>query len=231
MPPPKRPASYFQREPFLVERCKGKSVLHLGCIGYTEGDPESRAAFFKSRSSLHSDLVGVARQVVGVDIDRETLELLRAQGSRNLFDGDVENLERSDVPRSPGFDVILAGDLLEHLSNPGLMLESVKSFLAPGGRLLVTTPNAYGLPNFLRFLRGKLVEGKDHVQSYSVFTLSNLLARHGWRVTDAHTCFQGRARNIHGRFSFGVGRRAFERYPSLGGTLIAVCEIDGGSTT
>ena len=181
-------------------------------------------------ASLHSELVGVARQVIGVDKDRETLQLLHDQGFHDLFYGDVERLESSDLPSSPPFEVILAGDLIEHLSNPGLMLESLKAFLAPSGHLLTTTPNAYGLPNSLRFLRGKLVEGNDHVQSYSVFTLNNLLARHDWRVTEVHTCFQSRASDINKKLFFEVGRRTFERYPSVGGTLIAVCQLHNDST-
>lgn len=41
------------------------------------------------------------------------------------------------------FDVIFAADIIEHLSNPGMFLQSCKRNLKPGGRLIITTPNTF----------------------------------------------------------------------------------------
>jgi SAM-dependent methyltransferase len=65
------------------------------------------------------------------------------------------------------FDVIVAFDLIEHLTNPGLFLQCCKEHLVPGGQIILTTPNAYNL--FL--MAGKLtrvdpVMNRDHVSLF-----------------------------------------------------------------
>ena len=40
------------------------------------------------------------------------------------------------------FDVIVMGFILEHVDNPGMLLERFKRFLKPGGRIFVAVPNA-----------------------------------------------------------------------------------------
>ena len=39
------------------------------------------------------------------------------------------------------FDTIVAGDLIEHLGNVEGFLKSVMGCLAPGGKLVIQTPN------------------------------------------------------------------------------------------
>ncbi|WP_266183411.1 class I SAM-dependent methyltransferase [Dyella humicola] len=43
------------------------------------------------------------------------------------------------------FDVIEMGFILEHVEDPGLVLQRFKSFLAPGGRMMIAVPNAFSL--------------------------------------------------------------------------------------
>ena len=79
------------------------------------------------------------------------------------------------------------GDVLEHLSNPGLALDSIAPFLHHGGELVITCPNAYGGPNWLRFLVGRYCESPTHVTAHSKLTLANLLDRHGYRPIALYT--------------------------------------------
>lgn len=50
----------------------------------------------------------------------------------------------SGLPLAPNrkFDVILLADVLEHMSEPGALLDQAKAHLAPGGSVLVSLPNA-----------------------------------------------------------------------------------------
>ncbi len=95
--------------------------------------------------------------MVGVDLDGESLALLREQlGIRNLVVGDAEHLETCDIQGR--FDVVLCGDLVEHLTCPGLMLNGIKRFLVPKGTLIVSTPNSFSLMANIRFTTGGIAK-------------------------------------------------------------------------
>jgi 2-polyprenyl-3-methyl-5-hydroxy-6-metoxy-1,4-benzoquinol methylase len=79
-----------------------------------------------------------------------------------VLEGNVEHLEDM-VPELRGFDVVVAGDIIEHLSNPGLMLDGIRSRLATNGRVIISTPNAFGVASWLRVLTGRFKEGAQHV--------------------------------------------------------------------
>ncbi len=66
-------------------------------------------------------------------------------------------LDLQDLPRLPEapFDVVVAGDVLEHLADPQTALRELAGQLAPGGRVLVCVPNvAFALVR-LRLLAGR----------------------------------------------------------------------------
>ena len=47
----------------------------------------------------------------------------------------------------------MVGEILEHLSNPGLALDALRSITSPGAIVVATVPNAYSLKGFLRAIR------------------------------------------------------------------------------
>jgi len=88
---------------------------------------------------------------------------------------DLHRLDELDL-HGP-FDIILAGDMIEHLNNPGIVLRQLLP-LAAEASLVLSTPNSFGLPHLIRYARGQAVDGNDHVLSFNIFTLRNLLRRH-----------------------------------------------------
>jgi SAM-dependent methyltransferase len=79
-------------------------------------------------------------------------------------------------------DVVVAGEILEHLDAPGPFLRAMRLLAKPDGRLVVTTPNAYRLLNFLAPLSGRELVHPDHTLWSSPRTLRTLLEHAGWRV-------------------------------------------------
>jgi 2-polyprenyl-3-methyl-5-hydroxy-6-metoxy-1,4-benzoquinol methylase len=49
--------------------------------------------------------------------------------------------ERMNFDRK--FDMIIAGDVLEHMSNPCLFLQQVSSLLSDGGELIIAVSHAF----------------------------------------------------------------------------------------
>jgi 2-polyprenyl-3-methyl-5-hydroxy-6-metoxy-1,4-benzoquinol methylase len=139
----------------------------------------------------------------------------------NLLLADVTKLTRRDIDL-PAIDVVFVGDTIEHLAEPGRMLEVVTGLSDPHTQLVLTTPNALGMNLFLKNLRGQEIEGADHVCSFNAYTLANMVERYGWRVEELWTCYQPKAADFN-PYTFRLGRAALSRFPRLGGTLFAVC--------
>jgi len=122
----------------------------------------------------------VARETYGIDSSEEAVNFFLKQGIHNLYVGDVEKLQ--DFALSRVFEVVVCGELLEHLSNPGLALGGLKRFCRPDTVVIITVPNAFAIKGFLAVLGGGEVVHPDHVCYYSATTLSVLLSRHGYHV-------------------------------------------------
>jgi hypothetical protein len=81
-------------------------------------------------------------------------------------------------------DVVVAGEVIEHLDAPGPFLRAVRPTIAAGGILVVTTPNAYRAASFLVAAAGRELIHPDHTAWHSPRTLRVLGERAGYRVLD-----------------------------------------------
>lgn len=150
--------------------CKGKSVLDLGCIDHY-------AICEKHSNWLHKHIKDVAKSVIGIDYLKDLCSELSKKGYDIRY-GDVEHL---DLGRT--FDCIVAGELIEHVYNAGLFLDSVKKHMHKNSIVIVTTPNAFSIRRILgSVLVGTLRENPEHTAYYSDTTIKQLLARKGMRV-------------------------------------------------
>lgn len=85
--------------------------------------------------------------------------LAAAEGITLVANPDLEQSHALDALPENGFDVILFAEIIEHLTfNPVNLWRKLYRLLAPGGRIVVTTPNYYAWNGRawdpLRFLRG-----------------------------------------------------------------------------
>jgi len=94
--------------------------------------------------------------------------------------GDVEHLGELGLRRA--FEVVVAGELLEHLPNPGRCLTGVRDLLEPNGSLVVTVPNSFSLKGLMRVARGVELVHPDHVAYFSPVTMRRLLEKCGYGV-------------------------------------------------
>lgn len=153
---------------FLSPTCR---VLDVGCVCH---DLDQTAVPW-----LHRFLVDRAGYVVGVDILPEAVERMNRQGYRAVC-ADAETLDLNET-----FDVVVAGDLLEHLENAGRFLDRAARHLAPGGVLLLTTPNPVTVVRLLRvLLKGDAGANKEHTCWYTARVLRQLVQRRGFRVVE-----------------------------------------------
>jgi SAM-dependent methyltransferase len=207
---------YASKEDLLIRAVSGKRIVHVGAVGCTLQTVEEKMA--AAGGSVHALLSRIST-CVGIDVDAEGVQAM-SRLFDNLIVADIHSLTREEIPL-PSIDAFVAGDVIEHLSDPGGMLESIGRLSGPETRLVLTTPNAVGLPNFVRYCRGRSIDGEDHVCSFNRFTLENLLRRHGWIIDELYACHQSAAERRYGRKLFRLGTTLLKRYPHLGGTLFA----------
>jgi 2-polyprenyl-3-methyl-5-hydroxy-6-metoxy-1,4-benzoquinol methylase len=158
------PSDFAVRMRFLRERvAAGERVLDVGC-------GEGRFAAEVARE-------GVA--VVGIDVAEEPLR--RARQLHPRLDLRVVKGEGPWEFPDASFDVVWAGEVIEHVADTSAWLSEVRRVLRPGGRLLLSTP-AHGRLAMLRLaLSGRaLAEHFDprgeHLRFYTRDSLSELLA-------------------------------------------------------
>lgn len=211
-----------QRTDFILDQCRGKKVLHLGCTNY----PYTAEAI-RDNMLLHSEIEKVASDAFGFDLDQDGIDILTAAGSKNIFRADLENL--ADLDLNESFDVIIAGEIIEHLNNPGLFLSGIQRFMRKGTVLVLTTVNAYCAMRFFYYgLRGKggrveLVH-PDHVAYYSYFTLKLLIERSGLQVDQFLFYDIGREHRPHNRWLLNMLNDICVWFaPQYADGLIAVC--------
>src|SRR5215204_687912 len=215
-----------QRLELIRSICAGKKVLHLGCTNW----PYTLEAL-EGGVLLHSDIAAVASELYGFDFDQEGIDILASNGITNLYQADLENLENVDLNET--FDVIIAGEMIEHLNNPGRFLTGIKRFMNPGTQLVITTINAYAGMRFIIYgLRGKggTLEPvhPDHIAYYSYSTLKLLLERHEFNVDrfmfydlgHEHRPYNSRLRNF-------INDVCVKIAPQWADGVIAVCSLRG----
>ena len=171
-------AKAVDRCDFIVNRCRAKRVLHLGCTDwpYTETKRTNGAL-------LHARLQSVTSSLVGVDLDAEGIACLQKLGFSDVYADNAECLAHPEVCRR-SYDVIVAGEIIEHLECPGKFLRSIQSLMDEQTELILTTVNAYCLFRYFYYLLGREEIHPDHNYYFSPRVLCRLVSRCGLDVTD-----------------------------------------------
>jgi hypothetical protein len=146
------------RAAFILDRVRGRRVLEFGASG-----------------PMHDAVAQAAETCVGVD---------RA-ASADVVAFDLDDVRQLSLPVMATPDVVLCGEVLEHLSNPGWFLARLKGQY-PGVPVLLTVPNAFSHVARARLADGVENVNRDHVCWYSVTTLRTLLARAGYTVRECY---------------------------------------------
>jgi 2-polyprenyl-3-methyl-5-hydroxy-6-metoxy-1,4-benzoquinol methylase len=157
---------------FVLRHVHGKEVLDLGCVQH---NPEN----YKSRYWLHKAIAGFASRLEGMDLYSEGVLYLRERGY-NVSVGDATkfNLGRR-------FEVIVVGDLIEHLENFEGFIESCQAHLRPAGKLLISSPNPWYWRNVVKaILRSEVANNPEHTCWLCPRTLRQLVRRHGMDVVE-----------------------------------------------
>ncbi len=161
----------------LVDAARGKRVVHVGFVDELLERKREQGVW------AHERLAAVATSLVGLDSSAEGVSRAAELG-HEAHVVDAQSAEAvSGLGLAPA-DVVIAGEIVEHLDAPGPFLRAMRELVGPAGLLVLTTPNAYRLLNFVAPLSGSELVHPDHTAWHSPRTLRTLLERSGWRVEE-----------------------------------------------
>ncbi len=129
-------------------------------------------------------------EVTGLELDPALASLARSL-CRRMVVGNIEDLDLdAQVPEE--FDVILCGDILEHLKDPEAVLRKLKRHLAPTGHFVVSLPNVAHGSVRLSLLEGQFTYVKEglldatHLRFFTLDSIRELFNRNSLEVRDLH---------------------------------------------
>ncbi len=184
----KKDINYYisdRKDLFSVLPDKAERVLDVGCGNGALGKA------LKER--------GVARKVVGIEINAKA-----ASDARYNIDEVISvDIESAGLKfEKEYFDLIIFGDVLEHLYNPWKVLAEMKAYLKKDGHILISIPNV----RYYRVLCGLIFKGefkyeedgildKDHIRFFTLKMLRRYAKDAGLKIVKIK-------RNFSGHFSF-----------------------------
>jgi len=209
-----------RRDRYLTRLCMNRNVVHLACAAWP-----FTTELLANGELLHAKLDDVCEKLAGVDICSDGLAILR-QRFGNLHEADllcVEQFQSFVDQLSWTPDIFVAGELIEHLDQPGQLLENCQRVMPRTAKLAITVPNAFSAKSFLRVAVGIEKVTADHVAYYSMTNLRELVSRAGFELLD--TVWYRAEGNVH------VAERAVDlamkpclwACPQLADGLIVVC--------
>lgn len=149
----------------IFKYCSGE-VLDIGCLQH------SIEKTYSNRW-IHGQLAKYFT-VTGIDINEDVLEL-RKRGY-NVYQANAEGFDLGKK-----FDTVFAGELIEHLSNPGKFLDCAREHLKPDGKLILTTLNPFCIFHILRLSKTDRIN-PEHCVWFDETTLTQLVEKHGFKL-------------------------------------------------
>ena len=165
----KKPQSRFD---VITEFCRDKEVLDIGCVQHdlTNADLDGW---------LHNHIVKLAAYTLGIDYLKDAVNALVEQGY-NVVHGDVN--KPLSIDRQ--FDVIVVGNLIEHLSNFEGLLTNINRLLKPDGVVLISTANPfYSEQYFFSAFNNDIIINPEHTCWIDPVALDQLSNRFGLYTT------------------------------------------------
>ena len=175
---------YWQADECSRTPLQGKAALDVGCGAGLLTEPLARLGAKVTGIDAAAELIAVAR------------EHAAAQGlAIDYRDGDVQGLGGQ-------FDLVTSMEVIEHVADPGAFLKRLAARLAPGGLLILSTPNATGWSKLLMITigegLGRIPKGThDFAKFIGPDRMKQLLADAGLKCLDVEGIAWSPTRGLH----------------------------------
>lgn len=187
----------------IKQLVQGKKVVHIGCI-----DDHFEMIQYKKEKGfyLHDMVSSSASECIGIDINQPLAEKLKeTYGTNNIAIANVEKLEDITIngmnkeellAKLATFDTIMMPDIIEHLNNPGDMLDSLKKVFNKDAKIYICTPNPFFISNFILTLFRREIFSPYHTFYFTTESIAVLLGRYGLKIINTYPCFVPKIRPL-----------------------------------
>ena len=163
---------------------EGKTALDVGCGAGLLAEPLARLGAKVIGLDASPELIAVAREHAlsgGLEIDYRAGELAELEGQ---------------------FDLITCMEVIEHVAEPAAFIGALEKRLAPGGLLVMSTPNATGWSKLLMITvgegTGRIPRGTHDFDKFiSPERMKALLADAGFKCLDVEGIAWSMTRGLH----------------------------------
>lgn len=197
----------------------GKKILDVGC---TDG---FLSRFFKD----------MGLYAIGVDASASAIETAKSVCDEAY----VAEMGSQPLPIPDGtLDLVWAGEVIEHVFDTEFFVEDLRRVLAPGGKLILSTPNLAAWLNRISLLLGqqpfftevgvrasnsgsflrKVSQPAGHIRNFTPSSLRHLLTGCGFTVESFHG-----ASILEGKGVRSLDRLIGRAVPELASDLVFVC--------
>lgn len=190
----------------VLEYTKGKKVIHLGFADHLPLIEDK----IKKRKWLHGLILENATKCIGVDIDTEATHFISQKlGIKDVYEHDITSGPLLDAITGDNWDVMILGELLEHVDNPVAFLKSIKERYGKYVKqIIITVPNAFDLGSLRVLRRNREFINTDHRYWYSPYTLAKIGYQAGYNVDEFFFCQSHLPKG-------GFWRFLLKRYPMI----------------
>src|SRR4249919_474371 len=128
---------HWQADECGLRPLEGKSALDVGCGAGLLAEPLARLGAKVTGLDASPELIAVAREHAGhqdLEIDYRAGDLLELEGQ---------------------FDLVTCVEVIEHVADPAAFVKALARRLAPGGLLILSTPNATAMSKLMMITLGE----------------------------------------------------------------------------
>ena len=155
-----------------------KNILDIGCYNGT---------FLSLIKNRNNNFFGIEASEWGLNKSRQK----GIEVNQYFFD------DTTRLPSADGyFDVVVAGEIIEHIYNTNFFLEEIQRILKPAGKLILSTPNIASLGRriFLLFGINPIIElspnepdSSGHIRYFTSKSLRQLLEKHKFKILSSQS--------------------------------------------
>jgi 2-polyprenyl-3-methyl-5-hydroxy-6-metoxy-1,4-benzoquinol methylase len=172
----------MKREKLIIDYVKNleknKKILDIGCTDMPNISLHSNFLHKKICENVNKKV-----KVLGVDNNKNKIKKMKLQGYNCINANILKKFTKQK------FDLIIAGEIIEHISDQNKFILSLKNLLSKNGKILITTPNPNGVMSVLGYWFFKNERGGEgHVLWQSPKTLKLLCLKNKLLVKKVYHC-------------------------------------------
>lgn len=199
----------------LLEKIsKNKNVIHVGFADHLPAIDRK----IKEGTWAHGRIKNAAKRALGVDINEEAINHVKSKNSiDDIFHYDIINDAPLKEILEQKWDVMILGEILEHVDNPVLFLKTIREKYHNNiKQLVITGPNAFDWANIKLLHKNTEFINTDHRYWFSPYTLAKMGVRAGYKFEKVEMC------QAYDYSNGMIGNFLLKRFPILRDTIMIV---------